>query len=571
MTNQEDYTHRKGIVLYVAWGLLLASALGRHFFLLENERFYKNDDATGYLFRQIQFQDCIANGYFSPQWCSDFRSGLGSPFFSFYQSGWFYFTSLFAWCPNIVWQLGLAMIAMTFLGYWGMLRLVGSRLGSLAGGIAGTFFITAEYPATDLWIRGDFSEYAAMMLVPYWIHALLDTWQVSFDEPNRSASKSWLLPWMTGGIAIMHPCVAMQVAFIGGALILGLFVWYRYATSLRNTVFALLVGVALAGVYWITWLGEFRYVQPGVATEGFFHYSKNFASFLELFDSSQTKTVTNVKFGMVHTVILLSALVFVVLGWKDSSEDQRLLVVVAGIGLLLAFFLINPWSEPFWKNVPLLKLQQFPWRFLVFVTMGASIIAGFLGNRAIDETWRFVGIMLVLFAVVSRVFSVKLEPTSFTHLKSARDIATTYFAPDVGNEWLPKGASEFATGEPLQKTYTGPSALAFSAGNQVQVRESRLMTGRVECDLSSSEAANLTLRHYFYPVGWRGWLDDKQVSIERSSEGLMQIAIPAQFNGRLSLQFSTTPMRRLGIAATLLSAIGLSIFQFRFRKSPRKV
>ncbi len=497
-----------------------------------------------------------------------FSIGAGKSFFQFLPIG------------LVLLYLAVCLVPQRCLAAWagddchdisrllGMFRLVGSRVGSLAGGIAGTFFITAEYPATDLWIRGDFSEYAAMMLVPYWIHALLDIWQLGFDHPNRSVSKSWLLPWMTGGIAIMHPCVAMQVAFIGGPLILGLFVWYRQAIPLRNTVCSLLVGVILAGVYWITWLGEFRYVQPDVATEGFFHYSKNFASFLELFNSSQTKTVTNVKFGIVQTVILLSALVFVVLGWKVFSKDQRLLVVVAGIGLFLAFFLINPWSEPFWKHVPLLKLQQFPWRFLVFVTIGASIIVGFLGNRAVDDKWQFVGLVLLLVAVVSRIFAVKPEPTPFTHLTSARDIATTYFAPDVGNEWLPKGAKEFATGEPLQKTYTGPSEMAFSEGNQIQVRETRRMTGRIECDLSSREPTNLTLRHYYYPVGWRGWLNDKQVTIERSSDGLMQIAIPAQFNGRLSLQFSTTPMRRLGIAITLLAVMGLTIFQIRSWKSP---
>jgi hypothetical protein len=569
MANHKDYTQRKRVLLSVAWGVFLAVALGRHFFQLEKDSFYKNDDATGYLLRQIQFQDCIANGYLSPQWCSDFRSGLGSPFFSFYQSGWFYFTAIFAWCPNVVWQLGLATIAITFLGYWGMLRLVASRFGWLAGGMAGTFFVSAEYPATDLWIRGDFSEYAAMMLVPYWIHALLDTWHDTFDRLDETTSRSWILPWATGGIAIMHPCVAMQVAFMGTAFILVLMMWYRSMSRLRNTVLALVTGVALAGVYWVTWLGEFRYVQPHVATEGFFHYSKNFAAFMDLFNSEKTTTVTNVKFGSIQRVVILYAAALSIYGWNRWTKDQRTPLFLASVAMIISFFLINPWSEFLWQHVPLLKLQQFPWRFLVFVTIGASVVVGVLGGQVIDEKWRFAGALLLLLAVVSRVASVKPETTPFTQPKSVRDIASVYFAPDVGNEWLPKDATEFAIGEPLQKTYTGPAELAFSEDSSIHIRDARLLTGQIDCDLSSKEASQLTLRHYFYPVGWRAMLDEKQIFIERSSQGLMQIAIPANFDGKLSLQFSTTLMRRWGLAISIMTAVALAIFQLRTRQSQK--
>jgi hypothetical protein len=330
---------------------------------------------------------------------------------------------------------------------------------------------------------------------------------------------------------------------------------------------SLAAGVALAGVYWVTWLGEFRYVQPNVATEGFFHYSKNFASFIELFNSEKTKTVTNVKFGLIQLVVLLYAITFAIYGWSRWTKDQRTPLVLASAAMIMAFFLINPWSEFLWQHVPLLKLQQFPWRFLVFVTIGASIVVGVLGSQTIDEKWRFIGALLLFLAVVSRVLSVKPEPTPFSHPKSARDIASNYFAPDVGNEWLPKNAAEFAVGEPLQKTYTGPAELAFSEGSAINIHEARLTTGRIDCELSSSNASSLLLRHYFYPVGWRATLDDKPVAIERSSDGLMQIAIPADFDGKLSLQFSTTPMRRWGLAVSILASLTLAIFQLRTRYS----
>src|SRR5262249_30253434 len=121
------------------------------------------------------------------------------------------------------------------------------------------------------------------------------------------------------------------------------------------------------------------------------------------------------------------------------ERRQRRLFLFLWVGLLGCVFLMSPASAPIWRSLPLLHRIQFPWRFMVVVTVCAAGLAG-----AVLPTRR--ALPLVVCAVVASAPAVRpyqpLRPIRYPHPARAEDIAQSFFTPDRDfHEWLPKGAT----------------------------------------------------------------------------------------------------------------------------------
>src|SRR6267142_1905302 len=78
------------------WGAFIAAAVCRFFFTYGPGDSYFNHEGYRYIYRIVEFLASLKAGYAFPQWAVDFRSGLGSPYFSYYQPGFFYVAAAFA-------------------------------------------------------------------------------------------------------------------------------------------------------------------------------------------------------------------------------------------------------------------------------------------------------------------------------------------------------------------------------------------------------------------------------------------------------------------------------------------
>ncbi len=187
----------------LAWGIGLAGWLATPFFVFPLDEAYENHEAYAYQMRLVEFRDCLAHGYWSPQWCSHVRGGLGSPLFSYYQPGLFYVASLPGSVLHPTRALGVVVLLFGVLGYAGMYRGVRLRWGPLSGWLAGTTLLLSPYVATNILVRGDLSEFAAMMLLPVALAALV-SW---FDD--RRLRWLALLALSGAGLIVLHPAVGL--------------------------------------------------------------------------------------------------------------------------------------------------------------------------------------------------------------------------------------------------------------------------------------------------------------------------------------------------------------------------
>ena len=315
-------THSRGILCAVSWGCLLATWVSRGFFVPPEDEIHASHENYAYVYRLIEFRDCLWAGYLSPQWCSNFRCGLGQPFFNYYQPGFFYVASLIASSlMSDVKVLGVAVWIFSLIGYLGLLVL-GCRFFGLIGGVfSGSMLLLSVYSGTELYVRGDLTEYGAMMLFA----PLLCAVSFGLEQPSRL---TWMATALLGGAMVsLHPCIAL-VGY--GVLVIGAFAHSLTARQCRNTcavITALGAGGCAAAFYWVPIVLEWKYVNPDSAFAGFFHYSNNFISPSSLYSDYSRKARVPFTLGVFTLLVLAFNTVWLCRVWRKLKLTQRRVVL----------------------------------------------------------------------------------------------------------------------------------------------------------------------------------------------------------------------------------------------------
>ncbi len=546
------------ILVSIAWGCLLSLYVCRVFFRLEYGEFFENHDGDSYGVRLIEFRDCLAHGFWLPQWCSHFRGGLGAPFFSYYQPLFFYVASLTPSSWPVAHQLGATVSVFSVVGYLGILWLVSHRFGVAAGTLAATFLLTAPYIHTELYIRGDLSEYAAMMLVPGLLAALLQF----CEQPSRPIGIVGAL--LAASVVMTHPAVALVTYGLIACWLIAIAVVQRnWLGTLRG--FALLaLGVGLSAVYWLPVFLESQYssvekMWNGTVFDGYYHYSRHFVSLPSLVNSAVTETPIPVKLGSYQTVIAVVGALMAFWKWTRWSHHQRHTTGLCLFLLSAGLFLMIPQSAFLWAVLPLMGRIQFPWRLLTLVSLAMAGVAGIGWGAFSERRWNWLG-LVVLCGLLLGSTAARSNPklTKQNEPRNASEIVDRFFAPDLADEWLPKGA---------ENIQFDPKTLQPRTNHEARLRNYQMQTGVLECHLETTQETAVVLPHYFFSTGFVAMLGRQQIDLHRTARGLMQVDVPAGFSGTLRVEWQTSPAKWKGLAVSLLTVIG-GMWLMRYVKNP---
>ena len=548
-------------------GLILAFALCRHFFTLPEDQFFANHDNDGYALRLIEFRDCLASGYLFPQWCSHFRGGLGSPFFNFYQSGYFYAASLVPSSLPVNWQLGIPLVAFATYGFTSLFCLLRRSCGVEPALVAAVALLAAPYAHTNLYIRGDLSEFSAMMCIPACLLAL-DAWWTRLSLRN--------VLWLGGSAAIvvcLHPAIGLVTC---GTLLLGVLVKTAADRSLRTLVAGLAglgTGAALSAVYWLPLFSHLPLVSAdqawdGTSFGGFYHYSRHLYSLRCFLGALPADLPISVSPGFPALAGAALTVVLLLLRRQQSLDVLKR----HAIGLLMLFagglFLMTPASRWLWDHLPLLDRIQFPWRILTLVSVAlAGLVGTAVGQFNSQPVRRLCTVVLLVFLGMPLVFSrsPKLFPDSYS--PNAAMMVDRFFAPDIANEWLPKGAAPI----PLEQVKRDAEVVACDGECQL----SDFILGQNELTLSVSTTAPATVRvpHYAFPLGWRATVTDRTrpestvpVTLERDTDGLMLLRFDTPVDGMVTVRWHTTTMKLAGAAVSGISLLAVLLLLWRTRR-----
>lgn len=554
---RELFVRRAQVWLVVSWGLFLAFWLARVYFELPADRVHVNHESHHYAVRVLEFRDLLGSGYLFPQWATHFRGGFGGPYFGYYQPGVFYAASLVPWWVSPNRALGLTVMAFSFVGYLSMWILVRRHWGKLSGVLAASLLLLSVYATTAIYVRGGVAEFAAMMLV---VPAL-----VAVDAWFRKGSVGALVGLASAGAAITvtHASVGLMTHALLGVGLLGLLGYAPARCRALGAGIALAAGVGLAAFYWFPVFFEWRLVSPNRAFEGFYDYANNFVAPTALLDTYRRDTLIPFTLGRLAVGLLLLNTVLVVC---TGQRQERAYFALGWAGIALCTFMMSEVSQGIWAKIEPLQRLQFPWRLQTLTTILMAALAGAVPQLP----WRFVRFALVA-GVVATALGFSRDYTEYQVLArlrvppTAESLIDSYIAPDVRNEWMPKGAS-LDVGRLRRR-------LPDSQGDVV-VSNYQLRQGQLTLRVDSGAGGAVRLPHYYFPVGWRASLDGQPLKLDADAFGLMRIEIPQSAHGLLKVNFTMTPMRRWGLIVSgltlMLGALFCVLYARRLKSSQRE-
>jgi hypothetical protein len=532
------------------WGGILSSLIFRFFFSYPPGMFYVNHEGISYVARVVEFRSLLAAGYLFPQWAVDFRGGLGSPYFGYYQPGFFYVASLFATVLPVVKALGATLLTFSLLGYGGMLALVRERFGLAAGVLAGTMLLLSHYAIRDVYLRGDLSEYCGMMMLPPLLY-----WLVSWLESGRRGG--WLaLALGCATVILLHPAAAL---FGYGALALTALCYAIATRSWRRALWAgggLVAGAGVAAFFWLSVVLEWHLVQGDRAIASPYRYSQHFVEPRQLLGFAGPNAIVPLDLGAVILVLVAAATLLLALDYRRVTRPQWRLVAALWLLAAVSVFIMSPASESIWAALPLLERVQFPWRFVLLLTVAAAALSGC--TPVLSRPLMCLGIVWLGLVWFPR----SPAPARLALPATPAEIATSFVGPDLMSEWLPGKALAV---NPIQQ----PSFGEPRCERECRVTEFTRLPGRLLVRVDTSAPALVTLPHYYFPVGWTLAVNGRESPsriITSTPEGFMRIIV---FPGELiELIFRTTPGRRVAAGVSALSLAVLLVVAWRWLPRP---
>lgn len=525
----------------LASGLLAAAWIGRVFFLYPPDRMHVNHEGSTYAGRLLEFRDQLGAGYLVPQWCTSFRGGLGSAQFCYYQPGFFYAASLVPWSVSPVRALGATVVLFALLGYLATYALVRPRFGRLGGWLAANSLLLSVYAATNICIRGDLSEFAAMMMLPALLWALL-----GWLDQGRLACAAWLAP-IAAAVVLLHSIVGMLAVLLMAVVLVAFWIETRDHRRVGAAVLVLAIGAGMASVYWLPVVFELNLVDTDRAFVGFFSYTRHFVDPLKLLGRYHRNEIIPFSLGGLFVLLVGFNVLSCLYRRRELSVSQRRLVILAILVALVFAWLMTRESTFVWRLAPTLQRMQFPWRILTVVTVAMALLAGATLPWRSEKTRAAVTLLLVLAMWALSIDYTDCElDREHRVLQTVDELAETFFAPDLRNEWVPRGATIDIPEADRTMPVAGPGC---------RVSDYRRQARRLSCQVAADEATTLVLPHYFFPVGWQATLDGRPIPLSASPLGLMRFELPAHAHGQLEVVFTQTPMHRLGLAISGLSCL----------------
>jgi uncharacterized membrane protein len=504
------------------------------------------------------FDRALRQGQFPVRWVEWVAAGHSQPLFNFYQPGLYYLVEL---VHQIVPSLSMSLKVTVVLLWWcGALFtfLLFERLGLLPGALAALTFAFAPYIVLDVFVRAAYPELAAIALLPgvLWsLDGLMTTGRFVYAP---------LLAVLTGLMLLCHLPTCLAFSPLVAAYCCRL-AWSRErAVRLAVVFLAGTLGFGLAAFYILPALQELRLVRMTELTSAYFDYHRHFVypsqwvRYSWGFGGSVEGPDDQMSFqiGIVQwiTIILACASVVAALRRRRLSGTALdltfWLCIAAG-----AMFVMTGSSVVLWDTIGPLRYLQFPWRFLMVVSIACAALAAHLLSLIKSRTWQAAAVICAV-ALQLGLFHRHLKPSHYI-LPSTMDIDSrqwsqqpkTKTAAFVELGYFPTAAVR------LPEREIGRWSISQGTGT---VHEVALGDDRLILEVATKEGLRLTINSHFFP-GWRVRMDGQEQAVSgRPRDGYMDVDVPPGGH-RIEAVFTNTNPRRLGNSISIVSVAGLLV------------
>jgi 6-pyruvoyl-tetrahydropterin synthase related domain len=476
-------------------------------------------------------------GVLYPRWAAMAHFAYGEPRFVFYPpASWTLGAALTAVLPWIVVPSVYTWIALVAAGA-SMFVLARQWLDRRDAIFAATFYAVNPYHLVIVYWRSALAELLASCLLPLLLLLILRA-----AEGRRVILPLGLLlaaAWLTNAPAavMIHYSLALLVIVIA---------WQRRSPRLLLTaVTAVALGAALAAFYLLPAIYEQRWVNIGEAVSAGSRPQDNFL-FIHTTDADHDHFNRIISLLAVAEIIVTLGAGWAVKKLRENTRQTWLALVGWAIACSALMF---PITGLLWNFLPKLRFMQFPWRWMLCLSMILSLFLA-LG---VKRWWTRFAVCMAMLLVVAFAWQRVQAPwwDQAADLREMQDNVATGVGYEGTDEYSPVGADPAAIDKDARRvTVNGPARAAIHVLNWDA--ESKLFTAEM------STADDLALRLFSYPA-WRVEVNGKVVQAkEREPSGQMLIPVVAGSN-HVQISFVRTWDRTCGGWISMLACISILV------------
>ncbi len=523
-------------------------------FFFEQGFFPMHDDTQ--VARVAQMAKALSETHFPVRWVADLGYGLGYPIFNFYNPFSYYFGGFLSLLGfNSLLATKITFVFAVLLAGAGMFFLARHFFGNWGGVLAALFYIYTPYHAVQVYVRGSLAELWAYGFLPFVFLGVLkrDTFFGGICLALLILSHN-----LTAVIALPAVVVLMLILTLKAKDKKRCSWWHSYMITL-------LIGLSLSCFFWLPAILEKKYTAVDQMIAEKFDPLLHFVTPWQLWASPWgfggsapgLKDGMSFQIGKIHILASLFALFTIIYFWRKNKK-QVVILLAAGCWLLAAVFMTLPISKPIWQILsPVLSYLQFPWRFLTFISLASSFLAGsvVIWGKKFNLIPARIGIYVLL--IVALIFlNKKYFAPKFIYSAKEEDFLTEerlfWETSSISDEYLPVEVSR-----PRTKNEVYRNKFVFENGRVEQLEKTAVF---YKLKVDSEKENILKINNAYFP-GWKAWLDDKIVEIGKEN-GLINVKMPSGEH-ELVVKFTDTVARRVGNLVSLASLLIVLFFTVR--------
>ena len=501
-------------------------------------------DVEFHLYSWLEVLSQWKHGILYPRWASLAHFGYGEPRFVFYPPASWTLGSLisavFPWSiasPVYIW------IALVLAGF-SMFLLARRWLDERDAIFAATLYAVNPYHLVIVYWRSAFAELLASSLVPLLVLLL---WRAAEGERRVMIPLGLLLAaaWLTNAPAavMIHYSLALLVLFFACSK--------KSFTILWTAGIAIALGASLAAFYLLPAIYEQKWVEIANAVSAGSRPADNFL-FVLTTDAEHDAFNRIVSWIAVLEVVVI--LFSVALGklWRQARREFWRAMSIWAVACCV---LMLPVSLFAWNLLPKLQFMQFPWRWLLCLSMVFTVFVT-LGLRRWWQRGMIAGLSIFVIVLGWRYIQAPWWDTA-ADLREMQDNVMTGAGYEGTDEYTPVGADPSAIDKDARKvTVAGPARAAIDVLHWDA--ESKKFT------VQASAADRVVLRLFRYPA-WRAFVDGGEVeTAAREGTGQMLVPVSAGMN-HVEIRYVRTWDRAVGEWISLVTAAGV-IFVIVWRR-----
>jgi 6-pyruvoyl-tetrahydropterin synthase related domain len=505
-------------------------------------------DVEFHLYSWLEVLSQWRHGILYPRWAGLAHFGYGEPRFVFYPpASWMLgslISAIFPWRAAASIYIWVALVAAGCSMFVVVRRWFDRRDATFAA----VLYAVSPYHLVIVYWRSSFAELLAATLVPLLLLLILK----AADRERRVIVPLALVlaaAWLTNAPAavMIHYSLALLIAF---------FAWQRRSASpLLIPAVAVALGAALAAFYLLPAIYEQKWVNIAEAVSAGSRPADNFL-FIHTTDADHDAFNRIISWVAVLEIGALFVAAGVGRLWKETYQQvwKALAVWATACGLLML-----PFSLVLWKILPKLQFMQFPWRWLLCVSLVFTLFVS-VGLR---RWWQRGVVCVVSLLIIVLAWHGVQAPwwDASADLREMRDNMSDRIGYEGTDEYTPAGADPSGIDKEARNvTVDGPAKAAIHVHSWDA--QSKSFTAEV------SAPDRLALKLFPYPA-WLVIANGRQINPEhRSGSGQMLIPVAAGTNN-VEIRFVRTWDRTAGGWISLLTLAGIVGFTFRGRRYRR--